>query len=224
MTLIIAIKGKDYIIVGADSRSVTCDAITNTRFVSDIDTKLVQLNDHVCVMIAGDSERGTHLIEKFKEMVKPGQDVSEVVEEFSNFCYRESRKIIEFVPIESRNYPHVSFIIAGMRKVRRKYSMPKIYTIRSMSGFSVGQDNNYSIMGQDTISSYLFAKKYPKIKTWEDCIRLIVRCLSDTESIDGDVGGKKTIALINREGFKPQDVTEIESEIQNAGIKNIIDD
>ena len=224
MTLIIAIKGKDYVIVGSDSRSVTGEAYTNTRFITDIDTKLVQLNKYVCVMVAGDSQRGTHLINKFKETVKSDEDVCLIVNNLSLFCQRDALRLVDFVSTESPYYPNVSFIVAGMKKIKEKYSSPKIYTIRSLMGYAIGEDDNHIIIGKDTISNYLFAKKYSKEITWENSIKLIVKCLVDTELIDGDVGGEKKVILINKDGFKLQDVTDIETEIKNADITKIIEE
>ena len=175
-------------------------------------------------MISGDSQRGTYLIEKFKENVKPNHDVCDVVQSLSVFCQRESNRLTTFVSVGSQYYPDVSFIVAGMKKMKRTYSRPKIYIIRSLMGFSIGEDNNHAILGKDTISNYLFAKKYDKDLSWEDCKSLIVRCLADTELIDGDVGGEKKVVLINKDGFKPQDIADIENEIKNIKVKKIIEE
>jgi len=198
MTLLISAKCKDGIVLGSDSRSVMQDS-SGARVINDNEEKLITLNEYCCVMVAGDSQAGVYLINKFKKNNNKTKDVVQLSQELSEFCRKEYKPYINFGG--SSNCPRVSFIIAGLEKENKKYTNPKIFVISSDTSFFTGEENYYAIVGKDDISNYLFTKLYNKYSiSSEKMTELIVQCLYDTEKIDGEAGGKMHLVSITEYG------------------------
>lgn len=224
MTLIIAAKTKEGVVLGCDSRAVTGDN-NGTRFISDSSEKLVQLNKHCCVLMAGDSQVGVYLIEKFKKQVKTKEDIISISKKLSNFCRKEFKPYLEFVPPRSNNFPVVGFILAGFEKEKNKYTNPKIFVLKSWNSFFTGEEKEYSIEGKGTIANYLFAKKYDQCSlSIEEMQKLIVQSLYDTEKIDGEAGGKMHVGAITKKyGYVEGTVKDYIEKIENQDIIRLID-
>ena len=131
MTLVIAAKGADFIILGADSRGTMRD-IAGNRVELNLAVKLIQITDHIAFLVYGDAHISDYLIEKFKEkLTGKTKTVSAVAEEFAEFCRKEVKKTKE-VP---REYvPNFGFIIAGL-DFKSKIPIPRCYKLRSLDGF-----------------------------------------------------------------------------------------
>lgn len=224
MTLIITAKGKDSLVIGADSRAVVTDH-AGTRFINDNAEKMIQLNKYCCVLMAGDSEVGVFLIEKFKKNVKEKEDVISINEKLRKFCREEFRPYIDFVHPLSRDYPQVSFILSGLEKINRIPKKPRIFILKSWNYFFPGEEKDYMIFGKDVISRYLFTKFYKKNKhSVEELTKLIVQCLYDTEKIDGEAGGDMHMATINKYGFSETATEEYIEEIKQRDLIRLMDE
>ena len=219
MTLIIAAKTKDSIIIGADSRAVQEDR-AGTRIINDAAEKLVQLNKHSCILMAGDSQPGTYLIEEFKKRIgKKNKDIITISRELSEFCRKEYKPYIDYGG--SNKTPNVSFILVGLEK----NGTPRIFLISSYNSFFIGEEKQYAIIGKDNISNYLFAKLYKKsCDSSENMTKLIVQCLYDTEKIDGDSGGKMHVGTITKKyGFVETGVDSYVNDIENNDLIKLIE-
>jgi len=76
MTLIIAAQGKDFLILGADSRG-TIEDIAKNRLQVNLMTKLYEITNRTGVLVAGAGDQAIYLIEKFKKQISnPNEDVS----------------------------------------------------------------------------------------------------------------------------------------------------
>ncbi len=220
MTLIIATKGKDHIILGADSRSVNDE--NGSRIITDIHEKLVQLNKYCAILIAGNGEKGTYLIEELKKVVKPTDNVFKIANKLREISEPKFRSILNFVPVDSDYYPELAFIVAGFNKPGKNPKEPKLYILRSTSAFAIGEKRDYTIIGKDSISKYIFAKHYEKNMTANDRFELIVKCLFETEKYDGEAGGDFHTAMIDGYGFKKLDNKSYRDGLELEKLKKII--
>ena len=138
MTLIIASKRKDSVLIGADSRSLR-EIRGGTRIISNRGEKLIQLNKYCCVLIAGDAEKGTYLVESFKSKVNSRDDVSSINKKFYKFCSKEFKPLSDLMDITSPAYPDITFILAGLEKRKgSRNKVSRIYVLRSKSAFYPG--------------------------------------------------------------------------------------
>jgi 20S proteasome alpha/beta subunit len=210
MTLIVAMEGKDHVVVGADSRGLIKD-IAGNRIQMNIEEKLIPLTKHVCILVAGEADIARQLIEEFKDnvisKVKKINNVSKIAKLFSKFCKKEFKEIIDFIPATSQQFPDVDFIIAGLQKEKKKFK-PRLYLIRSWRAFYPERSRNFAIDGKNIVAYYLFAKKYRDDMTVDEECTLVSQSIYDTIQIDGDVGGKVSLAVINSHGF-----SNIESDV-----------
>jgi len=219
MTLIIAAKKDKNILLGVDSRALVDTGVS--RVMTNRNEKLTQLNKFCSILIAGDAEKGIFLIEQFKSQINEKEDVVSISNNFSKFCKNEFKPLMQFMSVSSDYYPDIVFIITGFDRKNN----PRIFVLRSKSAFAIGEKRDYAIEGVHMISLYLFAKSFDKINSMDKLIELITRCLCETEMIDGNVGGKKYVAQIDiKYGFKFVPIEQIVQDIENEGLKNIIED
>lgn len=222
MTLIIASKCKDGLVLGSDSRSISTDG--GARYIRDATDKLIQLNKYSCILIAGESQASVRLVEEFKEKVKANDTVSVISKKFSDFCRKEYEPYSQSI-ILLKNSPELYFILAGLDKDKKgKNTVSKIFTIKRDNWFFVGEDREYSIVGKDDISNYLFTKKYDEYSVSSEKItELIVQCLFDTENIDGESGGKMHLVSITEYGVGEIDEKEYIKRIEQIDLVNIME-
>ena len=230
MTLIIAAKGKEqgenHIIVGADSRGTIHQG--DLSMANDNRKKIIELNKHVCVLIGGDVEKGSYLVNNFLPSVKKTDDVYKIANSFSNFCNKKFKPLINLLGVDSKNYPYVVFIIAGLKKDNSRYIDPRIYVLRSDDAFFLGEQDPFIVDGSNIIlASYLLSKDFETESTMDDKIKLIVRCIHETSKYDGCVGGDIHVAVISEAGFTPQlesDINTIKMDIENEKMEESMEE
>jgi len=212
MTLVVAAQGEDFVILGADSRGTMTDAAKN-RMEVNIMNKLHVITDRVGILVYGSGGNALYLIEKFKKTIQNSNDnVSKVVEDFSEFCRREFKKLKD---VPTVNLPFFGFVITGLDIARRTIT-PHCYFADSYNGFLIGEDQTgYEINGKPIIAEYLFTKHYHEHMSVDDLCELVVRAINDTKSIDGDVGGKIHLAIIDKDGFRNYSDDDVEDIINS---------
>ncbi len=222
MTLIIASKCKDGLILGSDSRSIAIDG-AGARYIRDATDKLMPLNKYCCILIAGESQASIRLIEEFKKNVKPDETIEVISKKFSNFCRKEYEPYSQNM-ILLKNSPELHFILAGLDKDRNgKNTVPKIFVIKRDDWFFIGEEREYSIVGKDDISNYLFTKKYDEFSvSSEKMTELIVQCLWDTENIDGEAGGKMHLVSITEYGVGDIETKHYTDKIEQGDLISIM--
>ena len=199
MTLVIAAPGSDFIVLGADSRGTIQDAAGMSVAINVVQ-KLVPITKHVAILLFGDADEGTSLVEKFKlNLAKDVDGVSDVAERLANFCRDEFKKL-EHVPLT--RLPDFGFIVAGLDPVGNDYKIPRCYRLRSTSGFLVGLAKPYAIDGRPFIAYYLFEKHFHEKKTVDDLCQFVAQTIYDSEAIDGAVGGTIKMGIIETSGFR----------------------
>lgn len=199
MTLVIAAQGTDFLILGADSRG-TLEEPGGSRVELNIFEKLVPLNKHVSAMMYGDGDVARYLVEEYKRTISNKSiGVSQITKEFSALCRKELREI---PPVSRHNVPGFGYVIAGLDKRGAKYSIPRCLGMTSQDGFWLRSYEKFAIEGKPLIANYLFAKRFKDAMSVDDLTRLVAQALYDTVNIDGDVGGKITLAIIASDGTR----------------------
>ena len=200
MTLVVAAPCANFVVVGADSRGTIQD-IAGNRSEINIMEKIIEVGTHVVILTYGDSDSSNYLVEKFKDQCNNIDGVTRVAEQFASLCRDEMSKI-RSVPHLPNFFPNFGFIIAGLDKVNRKYTRPRCYNLKSITGCMLGRPLPFAIDGKPFIAHYLFAQKFHPNMELDDLCALVAQVIYDTMSIDGDVGGKIKIGVINQTKFR----------------------
>lgn len=201
MTLVVAAPGQDFLVLGADSRGVVESG--GARVEINIMTKITPVTKYTAILMYGASEAGNQLVEKYKAGINPDlEGVTEVAENFCDFCQNEERKIKDVPRHPEYGWPLFGFLVCGLDKKDEKYRIPLIYTLKSYTGFRLGLCKPFAIEGKPWIAYYLFAKNYREDKTVNELCTLVAQSLYDTICIDGDVGGTIKLAIIDAEGLR----------------------
>lgn len=208
MTLVIAAQGNDFVVLGTDSRGTIQDT-GGTRVELNIMNKLVVISKYVAILMHGSAEYGDYLIEKFKLTLRGKiHNVSDIAEKFSEICREEGRKLID---VPSTHLPSFGFVITGLDKKSGKY-VPKSYYLTSGSGFRLRiPKHGFALEGKTMIAYYLFAQKYHNDMDVDGICTLVAQTLYDTKSVDGDVGGKLRIAIIDKNGLREPPESDIDT-------------
>ncbi len=214
MTLVIAAQGKDFIVVGTDSKSRR-DTVNGSIDINDLIVKLIPVSSHAAVLIFGASGVAQYMVDKFKSNhQKPGACITTLVYDLADSCREELRKL-NGLPLNPNYLPYYGFIVAGLRKSGINFSVPKCYSIRSSSGFMPElYQEGFTIEGSSLIADYIFSKKYRSDMTIEELTNLVALTLYETSTVDGNVGGKFKMALIDSKGLREFDNTSIRKMIE----------
>jgi 20S proteasome alpha/beta subunit len=212
MTLVIAAPGDDFIVVGADSRAAREDEAGNRIQLNEIE-KLVPVTKHVAVLVFGDADEANHVLTNFNLRKKKTLDgVTEVADTLAETGRAELRKI-ENLHV-GRN-PKYGFIIAGFDRLFGHLVLPRLCRITSDAKFSLGTCRPYAISGKQMIAEYMFIREYENAKKSPDAlVKLVAQSIYNTMAIDGDVGGRINIGIIDSGGFRPQSDSDIQAMIE----------
>jgi hypothetical protein len=174
MTLVIDAPGKDFLILGADSRGVIDFGSGRTEI--NIHKKIIKITEHVSIMLYGNSEAGKHLIEKYKSDMNPElQDVRQIADDFCNFCRNEERAIAD-VPRHPDSWTLFGFLICGIR-IEGDKATPLIFTLCNYDGFRLGLCTPFAIKGKIFIAYYLFAKNFNEDMSVNDLSKLVAQSM-----------------------------------------------
>src|SRR2546427_9578486 len=126
MTLVIAAQGKEFLVLGADSRG-TLQYTDGSRVELNIYQKLVSLNDYVALMMYGDMNAARYLVDKFqseraKKEPTRSLGVTRIATDFAKLCRDELRDIPSN---SSTNMPYFGYVIAGLDKQGTAHRVPR---------------------------------------------------------------------------------------------------
>jgi hypothetical protein len=197
MTLIVAVAGNDFVIVGADGKGTVTDHVGN-RVDSLNEQKLVKLTDFVCVLLVADGEIGLELIEEFQTRVKPKPNwgITKTVAELSVFCKEQVGSFFSGVRSSDPSFPDIIYVLAGFDKVGTKYKS-KINVLRSSSMFFPGRYKDKVAEGKPLIARYILSHKYNRNLSEDDMCYLVGELFVETITLDGDVGGQIRMARLS---------------------------
>jgi 20S proteasome alpha/beta subunit len=212
MTLVVAIPSTGFIVLGADSRGTIEDPRGVTRVEVNILKKLIRISDHVGILIYGSAKESIFLVEQFQSTLRPNIDgVTQIARDFAAFCRNEARL---YADVPHQNSPNFGFVIAGLDKKGSKY-IPKAYSLHSSNGYVLGKYPHYAVEGKPMIALYLLTTHFREGMNFDDVCKLVAIVLNETRKVDGDVGGRLRMAVIDEEGYR---------EISNRDIKEYLKD
>jgi len=219
MTLVIAAPGKDFVVLGADSRGVV--EAGGTRVEINTLRKLTPITKYTAILMYGASEEGNQLVEKYKASIKSSlEGVTSVAEDFCNFCREEEKKLAD-VPKHPEAWSLFGFIVCGLNKTDDKYTAPFLYNLHNANGFRLGLCKPFAIKGKPMIAYYLFAKGYRDDMTVNELCKLVAQSIYDTTRIDGDVGGPIRLAIIDSDGLREISDSDIRDYIETWELKDL---
>lgn len=225
MTLLIALKGKDGLILAADSRGTFGDPRGITA-QNDAQQKAHILSPHVAVLVAGAGEIGAiiidlvrkKLIEQKVDWATPVMSIlrDTVREQYNNWFPSvppmQSIALIQSGQVPVR--PELAFIIGGYEKD----GTPRLFTMINLMDFSpMLHDYGFAVQGVAQYALYLLNRLDESDRNVNELTPLAVYVITETASQDGKVGGPVNVITIkpNDEGCKPL-TQEAVIEIQEA--------
>src|SRR3989304_2715264 len=224
MMLLVALTGKDGIVLAADSRGTFGDPRGVTA-QNDAQEKLHILAKHVAVMIAGSGEVGSVVIDiAKKEAEGNGLDwaspVMEALRATSRKQYQEWSPSVPAIQApqlaqtgQGAVRPDLAFIVSGYEED----GSPKIFGLGSFMDFSPAlHQYGFAVQGVAQYALYLLNRLYESERTVSDLTPLAVYAITETASQDGKVGGPVSVVTIRPgavgcERLSDATVTEIQS-------------
>ena len=204
MTLLVALKGADGLVLAADSRGTFGDPRGVTA-QNDAQQKAHILARHVAVLAAGSGEVGSLVIELARHKTDERQldgatPVLEVLRETARASYNEwfpsvpaiqPLALIQTGQIAVR--PDLTFLVGG-------YEMdgtPRLFSLGSLFDFSpMLHEYGFAVQGVAQYALYLLNRLYEPDRTVQELVALAVYAITETASQDGKVGGPVNVVTI----------------------------
>jgi len=197
MSLLIALRGSDGIILSSDSRGTFGDPRGVTA-QNDAQQKAHILSPHVGVLVAGAGEIGSLAVGLAKEFIATqGTDgVTPVMEALRNTTRGRYQEWFPSIPpvqpvafIQTGQVamrPDLTFIVGGYELD----NTPKIYTLASLLDFPPAlHEYGFAVLGVAQYALYLLNRLYEADRAIEELIPLAIYVITETASQDGKVGG-----------------------------------
>jgi hypothetical protein len=201
MTLAVAIKATDAIIVAADSRGTIGDPRGLTA-VNDTQQKIFQFGK--CgLAISGAAELANSMMDEFaKRGVNNPQNVDDAV---AAVCHATAIYDGWFQGINADHRPGILFVLGGYRiSATDAMPMPMVYLMASNTRFAPQLAGAYPMMaGVPQYAVYLAHRYYDPGMTADNAAALAEYLISETASQDPKVGGPIRIAKILPTGYIP---------------------
>jgi len=222
MTLLIALKGNDGMVLAADSRGTFGDPRGVTA-QNDSIRKAFILTKHVAVVQAGSAELGATVLTQTQDAIT-GQagidgtgDVMNMLRQTACRCYDTWFASLPQTTILNPQTgvpigrPDLTFIVGGYDKDQNgNFVRPSIYQLNSALNFApMIHDYGFAVAGVPTYALYLLNRLYePNRKAEEELVPLAVYAISETASQDGKVGGPIRVIIVSPPGSK--ELTDVE--------------
>jgi len=204
MTLLIALKGRDGMVLAADSRGTFGDPRGVTA-QNDAQKKAHILSPHVAVLSAGSGEVGALVIDLVKQQVAAqGADgvtpVLDILRETVRTQYNNwfpSIPPIQPVPLIQSGQiavrPDLAFIVGGYELD----GIPRIFGLGSLFDFSpMLHDYGFAVQGVAQYALYLLNRLYEAGRAVEELTPLAIYVITETASQDGKVGGPVNVVTV----------------------------
>ncbi len=186
MTLTICIIAKDGIVFASDSRA--------TSFFTSNDTvkKILKLNDHNAVGIAGDGPLAMHFFDIISDKLNFRNGIIELSEQLRT---KGKEKFNDFFShLEPEKRPSLSIILAGYSLDNKQ----QIYVLNSNDNFVPRKNpTGFECIGIPVIADYLLNRLYEPDIIIEHAAELATFCIKETSSQDKRVGGPTQIAIFS---------------------------
>lgn len=208
MTLVIAAHGRNFVILGADSRGTIGTDEDSLIIGMDDQSKITRVTPHVGFLIFGLGEVADMLLYEFE---RDGLDgVSQVREHFRAHCRQKWNEWL--TGVRPRFITKFGFLISGLDPNQAgEFTIPNTYSLFSESGFVPGFHRKFVCMGCPDLANYILNKRYQEDITIETLSLLVAYAISETASVDRRVGGPIKIAIIDSSGYRliPEETVEV---------------
>jgi len=207
MTLVLALKSKDGIVIASDSKASS--EITSNDTVQ----KVFQLSNNSAVGIAGDGGLAAYFLDQIKGGLDHSMGVSHLAEQIRVKGKDRFNDFFEHLSPEKR--PGLSLLLSG-------YTIKgeaEIYTLNSKDNFVPRKAvTGFECIGVPYIADYLLNRYYDSEIRSESGKELSVLCLQETSNQDLSVGGTiRVFTFSATEDFKEvsmPDVQKIKDKIE----------
>jgi 20S proteasome alpha/beta subunit len=202
MTLLVALRGLDGLVLAADSRGTFGDP-SQTTAQNDSMQKAHVLSKHAAILAAGASEVGALLIAEAQAVIAAQKidgatNVMEAVRQTARAKYNEWFPTVP--PIQPPQLamaggvatrPGVQFIVAGYELDESGApGATATYQIGSWTDFAPSlHDYGFAVAGVAQYALYLLNRLYQPDRSVEELTALAVYVITETASQDGKVGG-----------------------------------
>ena len=206
MTLVIALKAKDGVVLASDSRA------SSTITSNDTVQKIFKLGDHSAIGIAGDGGLALYFLDQIKGGLNHGTGISDLAEQVRIAGKKTFNDFFEHLIPEKR--PPLSLLLIGYTLDHK----PEMYTLQSGDNFVPRKGvTGFECIGIPYIADYLLNRLYElDIKT-EAGAEMCVLCIQETSSQDRSVGGPVRVATFSEtKSFQEMTSSEVEKLKQKA--------
>lgn len=204
MTLLVALKGKDGLVLAADSRGTFGDPRGVTA-QNDAQQKAHVLAPHVAVLAAGAGEVGAMVIDQVRRDVTANnldgaRQVVDVLRNVTRQSYEEwfpSVPAIQPLPLvqagQVPSRPDLAFILAGYDPD----GTARIFGLISSFDFNpMLHEYGFAVQGVAQYALYLLNRLYEADRTVDELTPLAIYAITETASQDGKVGGPVNVITI----------------------------
>jgi 20S proteasome alpha/beta subunit len=204
VTLLIGLKGKDGLVLAADSRGTFGDPRMTTA-QNDSQQKAHVLAAHVAVLVAGSGEVGAKVIAEAKSKIDSEHldgvtPVTEALREVARDCYARWFPSLPAIPVaaqvqtgQAQSRPDLGFVIGG-------YDGAGPNLVSLPSGFDFPpmlHTYGWAVMGVPQYALYLLNRLYEADRTVRELVPLAVYAITETAGQDGKVGGPVHVITID---------------------------
>lgn len=225
MTLIVGLRGKDGVVLAADSRGTIGDPRGLTA-IDDTHTKMFQLSKFCGLAVAGSSELAAKCVDDLQPILAKNKL------EYTDSILNEMRKLVRknyddwFSKFKLEERPLVAFLLCGYERQVTAGApsalIPRTYQLTSQLDFApMLMPNGNALAGVPQYAIYLLNRLYNPDMVVSNLVRLTAYLIAETATQDPKVGGPVRIATITpQDGYKRLDSSEIDSIIQRNNEQN----
>lgn len=203
MTLLVALRGQDGLVLAADSRGTFGDP-SGTTAQNDSMQKAHIVAPHVAALTAGVGEVASLLILEAAKTIGELDGVTPVMEhlrETARSKYNEWFPTVAAIQPpaflmtgQAPSRPGLSFLVAGYEA---DGGDPKVYQLISQNDFApMLHDYGFAVAGVPQYALYLLNRLYEPNRNVDELTPLAVYVVTETASQDGKVGGPVKVVTI----------------------------
>lgn len=214
MSLIVALQGKDGLVIAADSRGTIGDPRGLTA-INDSQVKLFELSKFCGIGISGASEFAAKVIDDLHQQLSDNKKVyaDDIMDDTRLLVRRLYDDWFEKMPLEKR--PAMTLTVVGYHKEGSE-KKPRTYLLASHSDFAPHLfPKGNCLAGIPQYAVYLMHRFYdPEMKV-NNLVRLAAYLISETATQDPKVGGPVRVAKIMKtDGYKELPPEEVDSIVE----------
>ncbi len=228
MTLVLAVRGNNGIVLAADSRGTYGDPRAITA-QNDSMIKLHRLARHAGVLMAGDAGLGNQILATFPQDRAASVSISMLMEIFRHHIrtvYSSWFQGFAIQPVQGATQPtrpQVNFIVAGYDyDADGNANTPALYNLPCHYDFApVRLDHGFVLDGVAQYGLYLFNRLYRDGYSMEQLKSLVAYAITETASQDGKVGGPIRMATISSQaGYQDVPDEDVNSLVEENGARS----